>query len=134
MEQALEAKILTFHKPMEGQRTKHACPISCKITGIPEDMEVWIVKEPWEGSFHPDSAMTRNGDEFQGTARIGNATRGADYGKNCPVHIICCSPYAGHEFGVYIQHAQRTNKWPGISSIYDGQILGTVTVIRDDRF
>jgi len=60
---------------------------------MPLGKELWIIKEPHKGSYHPDSGplIVKKDGKFFGTAAIGNSTLGADSGEKFTVHIIMAS-------------------------------------------
>jgi hypothetical protein len=101
------------------------------VTGLPKGQQLWVVKEPVKGQYHPDRGPALiNGNTWTATAYVGNNQPNADQGKRFVIHIVMVSPSTGQKFNDYINQAEQKNQWPGIPTLYDGKIVATVTVIR----
>ena len=123
---------LSITQPFEGQRLPHAVIMEGNIHNMPTDKEIWIVKEPFSGNYHPDMQLNLFKYSWQGTAYIGNSRINTDKSKRFIIHIVLCSLDTGGFFNDYIEQAVRTGSFTGLNSIYDGKIITSVNVIRDD--
>jgi hypothetical protein len=119
--------------PQNGQRCPHSVPISGTVTNLPTDKELWVVKEPHRGNYHPDvgPAIVKE-EEWRSVAFIGNRGMGADTNLEFLLHIVLASHETGRQFQDYLDIAHKTDSWIGVPTLYDGKIVGSVKVIRDD--
>lgn len=126
---------VTITQPKEEAYCPHACLVEGRVEKLPEDAELWVVKEPRLSNFHPDSGPIKveKDGAFTTTAYIGNANLGADQGLSFPVHIIACGQVGSDYFRRYLKQAAETGDWPGLSTLKGGKIMATVTVIRKDE-
>ena len=124
--------VLKIATPTNGQKVHHRCPMSGTVDNMPAGMQLWVVKEPSPNNFHPDAPKaTITGNEWRATAYVGNNRAGSDTGTEFPIHIVLTSAATGQKFEKYLQTA-AANGWPGLDTIFDGRILATTKVIRDD--
>jgi hypothetical protein len=70
---------------------------------------------------------------FRLVAFIGNDERGADQGVTFPIHVVACNRRTAGAYTTYIDGAESTGAWIGITSLCGGHIAATVVVIRDDQ-
>ena len=120
-------------KPQSGARVPHAVSMTGTVENLPQGLELWVVNEITRGNYHPDRGpafIVVN--TWNSTAYVGERTRGADTGVEFTIHIVMVSHDTGEKFNEYINMAHKTGNWSGISTIYDGRIVATVKVIRDD--
>ena len=124
-----------IQKPIPGEHSSHVVPIEGIAYDLPSTSELWVVKEPFPGTFHPDNGPAIfKGDKWYATAYIGNAEPLADQGKKFKIHIIMASSNskAAQNYRDYLETA-RSKGWPGLQSLYGGEIVATVVVVRDDN-
>jgi len=120
--------------PPTNMRCPHEVLVYGIVKNLPSSKQLWIIKEPNKGIYHPDRGPLRvkeNG-EFFGGAYIGNAALGADNEKIYTVHLVVTSYESGRRFNDYLTEAHKTGGWHGLPSILDGKIVSSFNVIRDD--
>lgn len=127
---------VTIELPRDGQRGSHRVPMAGTVHHLPRGMQLWIVKEPRPGNYHPDRksdgrSIRIDGTKWYGTAFIGNERPGADNGQSFTIHIVQVSNEGARRFDAYLDKAPEAG-WPGVQTLYGGAILQTVHVIRDD--
>lgn len=131
-EMAKNAKV-TILSPLNGERCPHATHMRGEVSNLAVGKELWIIKEPHTGSYHPDTGpVIVEGKKWMGTAFIGNNTLNADNGRNFTIHIVMCSHEAGRRFKDYLSKAHQTDGWVGFPTLFDGKKMATVSVVRDD--
>jgi hypothetical protein len=119
--------------PQNEAKVQHAVPIKGTVEGLLDNMELWIVKEIAPGNYHPDRGpIFVTGNTWSATAYVGHQTHGADTGIRFIIHIVMVSHESGKKFNNYIDTAHRTGGWSGIDTIYDGKIVATLSVVRND--
>lgn len=124
---------LTVLSPKDGARVAHATRFEGMLNGPPPDGEIWIVTEPSRSNFHPSRGPVHiDGTRWFGTASIGNHTVGADTGRRFTVHIALVTREIGRRFQQYLDRAHVTGGWVGLPSLYEGRVLSTIELIRDD--
>lgn len=124
---------VTIDYPKNGDRFPHPVPMKGTVQGLPENLEIWIVKEPHSGNFHPDNGpVLIQGEKWIGNAYIGNNAPLADQGISFTIHLVVISKEGGNQFRQYLDRAHKDNSWLGLPSVLDGRVVSTVTVIRDD--
>ncbi|HZR84220.1 MAG TPA: hypothetical protein VFD92_24190 [Candidatus Binatia bacterium] len=130
---SLERVRVGIVEPRNGQHTTHAVPMEGTITNLPSGIDLWIVKEPSSGNFHPDDGPIHVTDgHWQGTAFVGNSAPGADQLHSFLIHVVGATADTSEHFRDYLTGAHATDSWGGLSSLFGGVILGSVTVVRDD--
>jgi hypothetical protein len=129
-ERPIEVSIL---RPEIGDLVPHAVSLEGTVLNLPYGVELWVVKEPSPGNFHPDRGPALIEDNcWRATAFIGNAAIGADQGEEFIIHLVAVTHETSWRFHSYLDKAHITNSWIGISTLFGGQVVGTVRVIRDD--
>lgn len=107
--------------------------MSGTVANLSTNQELWVVKEAHPGNYHPDvGPAIVKGEEWRGSAFIGNRGVGADTNLEFLVHIVLASHETGRQFQEYLDIAHKTGSWIGVTTLYDGKIVGSVKVIRDD--
>lgn len=125
---------VTIISPRSGSRVAHAVRFEGTLTQRPPGVELWIVSEPSRNNFHPCRGPVHiDGTRWFGTASIGNHTLGADTGRCFTVHVVLVTHETGRRFQSYLDQAHVTGGWIGVPSLYDGRILSTVELVRDDE-
>lgn len=124
---------VTIESPENGAFVGHAVPMEGTVGGVPNDKEIWIVKQIAPYSFHPERGpvFVKN-SRWWGTAYVGNNTPNADTGMRFTIHLVLATFEAGKKYNAYINNAYRTGRWCGMDSLFGGEILTTVQVVRDD--
>jgi len=125
--------IITIENPKNGELVGHAVPMEGTVDRVPNDKEIWIVKQIAPYDFHPDRGpvFVKSG-RWWGTAYVGNNTPNADTGMRFTIHLVLATFDAGKKYNAYINNAYRTGRWCGMDSLFGGEILATVQVVRDD--
>jgi hypothetical protein len=120
-------------KPAEGEHQPHAVHMEGTVSGLPNGIQLWIVKEPHPGNYHVDSGpVLIRGNTWVCTAYIGTDLPGAHQGKEFLIHVVAAPDATSKKFRDYVDNANATGAWIGLPTLYDGKIVATVTVIRDD--
>ena len=127
------AKVI-IELPRDGQRVSHQVPMEGTVHDLPPGMQLWVVKEPHQGNYHPDGGpfgltIQIDGNKWYGTAFVGNGRRGADQGRHFTIHIVQISSEGARRFGAYLDKAAGAG-WPGLQSLYGGIIVRSVGVMR----
>jgi Tfp pilus assembly protein PilF len=102
---------------------------------LPSNYELWVVKEPFPGNFHPDNGPAiLEGSKWYATAYIGNAKPFTDNRLKFKIHIIM-APSESRATKTYRKYLETAHSkgWPGLPSLYGGTIVATVEVVRDDK-
>jgi len=124
---------VTIDSPINGSRVHHVVPLHGTVEDLPNGTELWVIKEVNIGNYHPDNGPAFiSGNKWESTAFVGNSTQGADAGIAFKIHIVEASHETGNKFRNYLGSAHRTGNWSGIGTIYDGKIVATIKVTRDD--
>jgi hypothetical protein len=124
---------VTIGSPLPGDRSPHTVQLEGTVSGLPRGFELWIVKEPHKGNYHPDRGpAVIDGDRWFGVAFVGNANAEADSHTEFFIHVVAASHETGRRYNDYIDRAHRTNGWMGINTLYDGQIVASTRVFRDN--
>jgi len=124
-----------IQKPIQGKHSTHVVPIEGIAYDLPSTSELWVVKEPFPGDFHPDDGPAIfEGNKWYATAYIGNAKPHANQDQKFKIHIIMASSNskAAQKYRDYLRTA-RSKGWPGLQNLYGGEIVATVVVVRDDN-
>ena len=118
--------------PIKNKKEGHEVSMDgCLVKKIPINKELWVVKEVGKGRYHPDNGpITIEGDKWYTTAYVGNYHPRADDGRTFVIHIVLISQENGAKFAEYIKKSHSRDIWCGINTIYDGEIVATVKVIR----
>ena len=125
---------LTILSPTSRSRVAHAVRFEGTLTHLPPGRKLWIVSEPSRSNFHPSRGPVHiDGTRWFGTASIGNHMLGADTDRCFTVHVVLVTHETGRRFQSCLDRAHVTGGWVGLPSLYDGRIVSTIELIRDDE-
>lgn len=128
-----ESLKVIINYPKNGERKPHCVAMHGEVYNLLPSYELWIVKEPHQGNYHPDSGpININGNKWIGNAFIGHKSINSDTNQSFKIHIVAGTNKMGRYFQEYIHKAHSTEQWTGLPEILGGNIVATVTVIRDD--
>lgn len=124
-----------IQKPISGTHSSHAVHMEGIANDLPSNHELWAIKEPFPGNFHPDNGPASiKGNKWSATAYIGNAKPFADQGLRFKIHVVMAQSdsEAAKKYRSYLETANNIG-WPGLPDLYGGIIVATVEVVRDDQ-
>jgi hypothetical protein len=124
-----------IQKPISGTHSSHAVHMEGIANDLPSNHELWAIKEPFPGNFHPDNGPALiEGNKWSATAYIGNAKPFADQGLRFKIHVVMAQSdsKAAEKYRSYLETANNIG-WPGLPDLYGGIIVATVEVVRDDQ-
>jgi hypothetical protein len=117
----VEVKIL---KPSQTVLREHAVHMSGSVVGLRSGIDLWIVKQESRNNFHPDAPPVYvRGNEWFGTAYLGPREGQLLQPTRHTVHIVAARKHTSATYKDYIEHCHKTNRWPGLPSLFGGESL-----------